>query len=186
MRFQTLRSSGKKLSAAGTPIGVGGWSEPLERWETNNRGLQVYIAKLKVEPRYDDYQKPEPLAPTTSTPSTSDIVVEVDGVPLVLDFAPIMVNSRVLVPYRAIAEALGAEVEWDESTRTVSLISEATTVRLTIGSDQALVNDEPIAIGEPALIVQGRTRVPLRFISTSLGAEINWDGATRTAKIVSR
>ncbi|MDZ7610552.1 MAG: hypothetical protein ACYDDN_09760 [Candidatus Desulforudaceae bacterium] len=63
-----MRSSGKKLSAAGTPIGVGGWAEPLERWETNNRGLQVYIAKLKVEPRYDDYQKPEPLASTTSTP----------------------------------------------------------------------------------------------------------------------
>lgn len=49
----------------------------------------------------------------------STITIKVDGKTLDVDVFPINVNGRVMVPVRAIAEALGAKVEWDGNTQTV-------------------------------------------------------------------
>uniref|UniRef100_UPI000481B308 stalk domain-containing protein n=1 Tax=Desulfovirgula thermocuniculi TaxID=348842 RepID=UPI000481B308 len=106
--------------------------------------------------------------------------VQVDGKELVCDTPPVVEQGRVLVPLRAIFEALGASVEWDGSTQTVTGRKEGTTVRLVIGQGTAYVNERPVSLDVPGKIINGRTMVPLRFIGESLGAEVNWDGTTRT------
>ena len=88
-------------------------------------------------------------------------------------------QGRVLVPYRAIAEALGADISWDQETRTVTLSLEENKIQLKTGSSTALVNDKPVNLEVPARIINERTYVPLWFISQSLGAEVNWYAETK-------
>jgi len=58
---------------------------------------------------------------TILTAVPKDIVkVKVNDRPIVFDVAPIIGEGRTLVPLRHIFEALGAEVKWDASTRTVT------------------------------------------------------------------
>lgn len=55
--------------------------------------------------------------------SDSGVKVELDNSRLAFDVLPIIQNGRTLVPMRAIFEALGADVEWDGYTQTVSLFT---------------------------------------------------------------
>ncbi len=57
---------------------------------------------------------------------------------------------------------------------------EVKTIKMTVGDKQVFVNGEPLELDVPPTIVEGRTLVPLRFISETFGAEVEWDGATRT------
>jgi hypothetical protein len=84
---------------------------------------------------------------------------------------------------RTIFEALGAEITWDGTTRTVTATKDDTTIALTIGSTTATVNGRAETLDQPAVIVGSRTLVPLRFVGEALGVTVNWDGATRTVSI---
>ncbi|MGH2398592.1 MAG: copper amine oxidase N-terminal domain-containing protein, partial [bacterium] len=111
--------------------------------------------------------------------------VFVDGDQVAFDQPPVIQGSRVLVPLRGIFEQMGATVEWRPATRTVLAASGSTLVELMIGSRIARVNGNPVTLDVPAMIIGGRTLVPLRFISESLGANVQWDAASRTVLIFS-
>lgn len=98
--------------------------------------------------------------------------------------APFIEGGRTLVPLRAIFEALGAGVSWDNATKTVTASRGDRTVVLTIGAAEARVNGQPVRLDVPGIIRSGRTFVPLRFVSEAMGADVGWDGATRTVIIV--
>ena len=111
----------------------------------------------------------------------ADITVTLDGEPIdFADQAPEIVEGRTLVPLRAIFEALGASVEWDQVTRTVTSEMGGTTIQLTVGSDTLYKNDEPVTLDVPAQIINSRTMVPARAIAESYGVGVEWDAATRT------
>lgn len=112
--------------------------------------------------------------------------VFVDGSPVSFDQAPVIANGRVLVPLRGVFERLGATVGWDPASQTVLAQRGATSVSLRIGSPQAFVNGQAQFMDAPALLVGGRTMVPLRFVSQTLGADVNWDAATSTVQIASQ
>jgi hypothetical protein len=111
------------------------------------------------------------------------VKVFVDGSPVYFDQAPVMANGRVLVPLRGVFERLGATVTWDPTSQTVLAQSGATSVSLRIGSSQAFVNGQAQFLDVPAMLVGGRTLVPLRFVSQALGAGVTWDAATSTVQI---
>lgn len=92
-------------------------------------------------------------------------------------------EQRTMVPVRFISEGLGAEVKWDNATRTVIIKSQDKIINLTIGESKALVNGNSIAFDTKAEIKNGRTMVPLRFVSEVLGAEVKWDNENRTVEI---
>ncbi|MEW6573430.1 MAG: stalk domain-containing protein [Bacillota bacterium] len=106
----------------------------------------------------------------------ADIAVLVDGERLSCDVPPVIEQGRTLVPLRAIFEALGATVDWDGTTRTVTGRKGTTTVKLVVGQKTAYVNGEAVTLDVPARIISGRTMVPLRFVGESLGARVEWDG----------
>jgi poly(3-hydroxybutyrate) depolymerase len=95
---------------------------------------------------------------------------------------PYIENDFTLVPIRAIAEGLGFDVSWDESTRTVT-IGTNTQISLVIDSDEAQVNGESVTLDIPARIVDERTFVPLRFVSEKMDARVDWDETSRTISI---
>lgn len=103
----------------------------------------------------------------------------------VLDFEvpPIIENGRTLVPLRAIFEALGASVSWDQTSRTVTARQGATTVLLPLDSTHALVNNNLTPLDVPAKIINGRTLAPLRFVGEAFGSHVVWNNATQTINI---
>ncbi len=110
--------------------------------------------------------------------------VVLDGRALNFDVPPVVQDGRTLVPMRAVFEALGAQVGWDEATRTVTAAKGGTEIKLTLGG-MAFKNGSPVGLDVPARLVNGRTMVPLRFVSEALGCQVAWDGATRTVAITS-
>ena len=71
----------------------------------------------------------------------NQIKVYVNDERVSFDQQPIIVNDRTLVPLRAIFEALGATVEWNDATKTVTATSDHGSVELQIGSDTAKINN---------------------------------------------
>lgn len=120
---------------------------------------------------------------TSSVSAQTDIRIEIDGTPLVLDVSPVMESDRVLVPVAHLLRALGAEVTWNPDNRTVTIQQEATTILLTIDSQTALVNGQPTQMQVPARIIESRTFVPLRFVSENLYADVQWDGVNRMVNV---
>jgi hypothetical protein len=121
-------------------------------------------------------------APVNSPAGTIFPIVNVDGKELTFDVPPTIENGHVLVPVRAIFEALGAQVTWGGSL--VTATKGSTSIKLEIGG-HAFINDVPVTLDVPAKIVNGRMLVPLRFVSEALGAKVDWDGSTQTVTIIS-
>lgn len=111
------------------------------------------------------------------------ITVNVGGNKVTFDQNPVVKESRTLVPLRAIFEALGATVDWNQDTMTVTSTLGDITVSLTIGSNILTVNGEEKALDVPAEVLNGRTLVPVRAISEAFNCHVGWDGNTRTVTI---
>ena len=90
-----------------------------------------------------------------------------------------------MVPLRAIFEALGASVEWNQETKTVTSTKGDTTIKLTIDSNTMYVNDNAVTLDSPACVVNDRTLVPVRAISEAYKTKVDWNGDTRTVTISS-
>jgi len=107
--------------------------------------------------------------------------VTIDGKALNAD--AFIVNSRTLVPLRAIFEAMGATIEWDSATYTVTATKASKVIKLTVGAPTATVDGKQVTLAVPAVLINSRTFVPLRFVSDALGAAVAWDQGTFTAQI---
>lgn len=112
--------------------------------------------------------------------------VVADAQQLSFDVPPQVMNGRTLVPLRAIFEALGAKVDWDAATRTVTATKDDVTIKLQIDNPVAQRNGKPVKLDQAPVVVSGRTMVPVRFVSEALGARVTWDGDTRTVIIDSK
>lgn len=132
-------------------------------------------------------------AGASSAFAADDITVKLDGNDIKFDVAPIIENDRTLVPLRAIFEALGAQVEWDDVTKTVVSAKGDRSCVLQIGNANMFVSTtvdnktdtETKTLDVPAKIVEDRTLIPLRAVSEAYNCTVDWDGATRTVTIAS-
>jgi len=155
-----------------------------------------------IEPVVTSYTPPAPTPPTPTVPVTptptvpitppatsTTIILQigsknmyVNGKLVVLDSAPIIRNDRTLLPIRFVAEALGAQVGWDDSTKKVTIQDSNTKIEMWINKPTAIVNGKAVYI-DPAnhnvvpIIVNARTMLPVRFVAESLGAQVEWDEA---------
>lgn len=107
----------------------------------------------------------------------------VNGEAKELDAAPIIRGNRTMLPVRFVAENLGAKVEWDGTTSTATITKNHIEIEITIGAEEAIVNNAPVKLDAPAFIENNRTYMPVRFVAENLGAKVEWDGATSTATI---
>ncbi|MEC1715447.1 copper amine oxidase N-terminal domain-containing protein [Schinkia azotoformans] len=99
------------------------------------------------------------------------------------DTPPIVEDGRTFVPLRTILDLTGAEMDWNNSTQTVTAKKGDITIALTIGSKTAYVNNKPVTLDAPAKNKDGRTLVPLRFVSEQLGYKVNYDAAASKVTI---
>ncbi len=119
----------------------------------------------------------------TMVSAEQDISVKLNGEAIAFDVQPQIINDRTMVPLRAIFEALGATVEWDGDTRTVTSTKGEITIKLTIGENKLYKNDAAVELDVPGQIVDDRTLVPVRAISEAYECEVEWEADTRTVLI---
>lgn len=106
-----------------------------------------------------------------------------------MDAAPIISDNRTLLPIKYIAEAIGANVEWNNNERKVTISSKGTTIELWIGLSSAKVNGSYKLIDTsnkqlaPIIVEPGRTMLPLRFVSENLGAKVDWNSAAKEVTV---
>ena len=100
-----------------------------------------------------------------------------------LDVAPALIGGRTMAPLRFVGESLGAEVIWIAETRQAAYIAGERQILLTEGLTTVLVNGREETIDTPPTVVDGRTLVPLRFVSQWLGAVVRWDESLRQVEI---
>lgn len=93
---------------------------------------------------------------------------------------PEIVNDRTLIPLRAVSETLGAEVEWNDEEKTVTVTYGDNSIVITVGNMTALVNGEEVEIDSPALIKKDRVLVPIRIIAEALGLKVEWDSESNS------
>jgi V8-like Glu-specific endopeptidase len=97
---------------------------------------------------------------------------------------PIILESRTLVPIRAIIEAFGGEIGWDDATKKVTINFNSNTLELWIGKSFAFLNGYSVQIDSTnskvvPMIINGRTMIPLRFVAESFGIEVQYDDKTK-------
>ena len=112
------------------------------------------------------------------------------GFPIIIDDEPVEINiivvdDRSLVPVRAFVELLGGEVDWNPDARRVDISKETSNsfldnileIVLYIDSNIAFVNGREVVLDVPAMIINGSTMVPLRFVTEALGMNVGfYDG----------
>lgn len=108
-----------------------------------------------------------------------------DGQALEMDVAPLIKDSRTLVPLRFVSEALGGEVIWvdEDGVQIAMVIYNGTLLELPINEQVMYINSESVAIDVPSQIVNERTMVPLRAIIEGLGMKVTYEDATRSITI---
>ena len=123
------------------------------------------------------------LSADVTAAASERVQVVSDGDLLRMEANPFVENDRTLVPFRAVAEALDAKVDWREDTRTVTVEKEGRTVCLQAGSARAEIDGEETPLDCPAQLRGDRVFVPLRFISESLCARVDWQDSPPTVLI---
>lgn len=97
--------------------------------------------------------------------------------------APIILNSRTMLPIKAVVEALGGSVIWNEGTRGIYITLGTQNVYLTLDSALAYVNGEEKWLDVAPTSINGRTMVPVKFVMDNLGGSVIWNATTGTVTI---
>ena len=109
--------------------------------------------------------------------------VEVNGQEVKTDVPPIVKNNRVLMPMRAIFESLGATVDWNGETQTITANTTTKNIVLPLNSNTMTVNNEVKTLDVGTEVIMERTLVPVRAVSESIGADVKWDAERQTVVV---
>lgn len=96
---------------------------------------------------------------------------------------PVLVKDTTLVPIRAIIEAFGGQVSWDNKNKKITVTYNKNKVELWLNKTSALVNGKKVTSTVAPKEINGRTMVPLKFVSQNLGLSVNWEGSTKSISI---
>lgn len=113
------------------------------------------------------------------------ITVTVDSTAVNFDAEPRIIGGRTMVPLRAIFEALGAEVEWNGETKTVTASNGIKTISMTIGKKEVTVGERYMIMDTAPIIAENRTLIPARYAAEVFDNTVEWDSQNRVVKISS-
>jgi len=113
----------------------------------------------------------------------------VNGQSFTMDASPMIIESRMMLPVRYVADPLGAATEWNQAEQKVTVTLNDTKIELWIGKSMAKINgaDTPIDPDNPSVkpvvVPPGRTMLPLRFVGEALGCEVEWNAQNNQASL---
>lgn len=115
--------------------------------------------------------------------ANEEISVYIDNEKLSFDVPPIIIDGRTLVPMRALFEALGATVLWDEEEQTATGSADGVSIIIPIGRREIKRNRLAYEIDVPAQVINDRTMIPLRVVSEAFGMNVDYDEQTQTIRL---
>lgn len=122
---------------------------------------------------------------TTAFAYQEPIYVKIDGNLLSYkDATPQITNQRAMVPIRQTAEALGATIEWNKTTETMTIVKGSRVSVHKMRSNVITVNGVAKTFDTPSINVKDRTLMPVLMLSEAIGNTVTWDNATRTVNII--
>lgn len=181
--FQVPKSEAQTIVMFDKIMGTDKIGQYLEQGLTAQQIEARYAAdleKFKTErQKYLLYgNKPVPLN------TSGQIAVLVNEVALTFDSPPYLSSeSRLMVPLRAIVEALGAEVAWIADSKEISITRQSESIVFTLNSTTAVVNGAQKIMDTRPVLKNNRTMVPVRYIAEYFGAQVEWDSITKTVFI---
>lgn len=152
-------------------------------------GGDSFEGHLTIKTKNNVCREVKVLAKVKTQPS---ILLEMDiGVPsasiasltVPLDSPPFIRNNRTLVPIRFVSEAFGCKVQWEASSKKITISRFSDSITLWVGQKQALVNGQEVTLDVAPSLENSTTFVPIRFISEAFGAKVEWFPETRHIKI---
>ncbi|CAG7635594.1 hypothetical protein PAECIP111802_02158 [Paenibacillus allorhizosphaerae] len=143
----------------------------------------VYVQKEAVKANVKNIDSYKKLGKLYEKVGKTGIKLYVNGDEPSIEVAPFIRDGSTLVPFRAISEALKAEVSWNAEERSVTVTRDGIAVKLLIGSTTAYVDGKEVTLEVPASIVEGNTVVPVRFVSEALKAAVKWEDETQSVVI---
>lgn len=174
----SLASNG---TLSGTPTVAGAYRYTVtvtdSRGRTASRSFTQVIREAPLPPA---------LIQTEIVLTIGSLQALINNQPYTLEAEPFIdpAADRTLVPIRFISEGLGAKVDWNPLVQQVTIEDGGKAIVLTIGSKSVLVDGVQQVIDcAPLVVSPGRTFVPLRFVSETLGAAVDYDNVTRQIRI---
>lgn len=111
------------------------------------------------------------------------ISITVNGSAVYSDSDPVIYNERTMVPIRAVAEAMGYTVSWNEEYQAAAITKGSDMILFGVGEYIAVKNYEEYQIDTAPFILNERTYLPVRAVAELMGANVSWDGSTQTVII---
>lgn len=99
---------------------------------------------------------------------------------------PLIMGGRTILPIRAVVEAIGGSIKWNDTDRKITIVKQNTTIEMWIDKKEMLVNGLSITNDVPPVIIGARTYVPVRFVGENLNCDVGWDQATQTVTILTK
>lgn len=121
--------------------------------------------------------------------ATNQVKIVLDGYSLPFPVAPVVISGTTMVPFRAISEALGINVQWNQKLKKITATKQtdegSKVVELTMGSKTAKVNGQNVPLTLAPRTISNTTMIPLSFFSQQFGAAVGWNQAAKTVSITS-
>ncbi|MCU7667793.1 copper amine oxidase N-terminal domain-containing protein [Bacillus thuringiensis] len=112
-----------------------------------------------------------------------DIILSMDRMLYSTSYNLVMIDNRILIPIKPIADHLGGALTWDDKTKKTTFTHKGKKIEVTNGKKEGFVNGKKTSLDVPAQIINGSSYVPLRFVSEGLGGKVNWDTKSNTVTI---
>lgn len=101
-----------------------------------------------------------------------------------MDTVPFVQDSRTLVPVRFVAEAIGAQVEWDSENQVVKIANNDSVITLKVGENTYSLNGKTSEMDTKSIIKDSRTFIPIRFVAEALGLNVEYNDTDKIVTLV--
>lgn len=195
VELETLETSLEAAEALGDEAAIAEIKLQLEakKLEMNEYKVQMKAKIQEMQEIVRNKYTQEEMDALNEVSLSLDSIENVDVIPVEnvlftkrnakFDTPPVIKEGRTLIPVRAVSEALGAIVEYDDVEKFVTITKDGKIIKFSLAEGTVTVNEETVEIDVPAEIMNNRTMVPLRFIAEQLELSVEWDQETQTINI---
>ena len=152
------------------------WHDEMWDWLGDNRLRDVYFTSVHHSPFYQGARP--------RVGRLTGVTIAVNGREIPFQVAPSVLGGRTLAQLRPLAEGMGAVVDWNNDTQTVTMTKGSRQARCQVGSEVGLINGVGQLLDEPPVFVGEVVVVPVRFIAEGLGFQVQWDEGRRYVNMV--
>ncbi|WP_020619960.1 copper amine oxidase N-terminal domain-containing protein [Paenibacillus daejeonensis] len=136
-----------------------------------------------TEPGTEQGNELEPQPTMTITMALGSDIIDIDGETVTMAVAPLIKDGTTYIPLRYLAEAIGAEVGWDQQQRATTVTAGADVARFWTGRTFMELNSIQRHFATPVIVQDGRTLVPVRFIAELFGWDVMFSEIDNTIRL---